>query len=82
MAMFEVCQSPFCKSSLNPSARRPKRYCSPRCKLDHWAILRTAELVALAGLTEEQTWEVLREVVEAEAEVVTEKKLTEWRAET
>ena len=62
------CLNPFCRVPLSPSPRSRRRYCSDRCKLDHWAILRTAELVALADLSEEQVWEVLREVCEQEAE--------------
>lgn len=66
--MFEDCQSPVCEKKLHSEGKpkRKRRFCSDRCRLDRHMLLRIAEL--FSSLSQDEAWDVLREVCEAEAE--------------
>jgi hypothetical protein len=54
------CQSPFCDVRFEQTGMKvkPRRYCCDECKLDVWAIRRTAKL--LEGLSDEEALKIVR----------------------
>jgi len=57
--MLEACQNPLCKVDLSSEGKpkRDRRFCSDRCKLDGWALRRSAELLLPKG--QEEGWKML-----------------------
>jgi hypothetical protein len=59
MPSLEACENPLCDSRFQPSGTcmQKRRFCSDRCRMDHWVLNRAARL--LSPLGEETAWEVL-----------------------
>lgn len=53
--MNEACQSLTCQNRIEPVSRDngksawrrvPRRFCSPKCRLNHWALTRAAKILS------------------------------------
>ena len=63
----DSCLSPFCGNRIEPAPpekrrRTPRRFCSDRCKLDHWALVRVRRLLRDVG--PERAREILKRSAE------------------
>jgi hypothetical protein len=58
-ASLESCANPLCESSFTASGTpmQKRRFCSDRCRMDHWVLVRAGKLIIRLG--EEQAWQVL-----------------------
>ncbi len=54
------CLNPFCTRQIEtrPGAPRPRLFCSNRCKMDHWLLVRAGELILPLGPS--KGWEILQ----------------------
>jgi hypothetical protein len=43
--MFKRCQNPLCNNELTPGARKSKKFCCDRCRLDAWILAKAAKLL-------------------------------------
>jgi len=55
-----ACEGPFCSVRFEPSGMKikPKRYCCGECKMDAWALRRSAKL--LTNLSDAEALKILR----------------------
>src|SRR5439155_16280391 len=65
-AMSETCQNPLCKAPLPPRVRRPKRSCSPQCRLNAWILARAAQL--LLRLEPRELWNFFHSLSQGQSE--------------
>lgn len=58
--MSDTCHNPFCNNPVESGKRKPRRFCSDRCKMDTWALRRVAEMLIPLGPAE--GWRVLEDL--------------------
>ncbi len=59
-AVLVACGNPTCNLAFEASgtAMQPRRFCSDRCRLNHWILRKAGALLAPLGKT--KAWEILK----------------------
>ncbi len=58
----EKCFNPLCENPVvtHPKAIHPRRFCSDRCRMDHWVLRRVAEMLSPLGPA--RGWGILQDL--------------------